>query len=210
MASVPVCTLTVPALFSATPLNRAAPLPDERVMVAPARLLKVVGPPTLFCQLLLPWMSKRPLLLTVLALWFNTCPPLRIRLPVGAMARVRLSRNLLLPVFMFRLAPLAMASVPLPWMRPALQVLPAPVSVSVPVPDRVPPVCVSCVRLEVALNVAVPLESARVAVPVTAPLKVRVPPFTFSVEPSVEVPETVRLLPAETVRISLACSCAAV
>ena len=179
--------MTLPALFSATLLNRAVPVPEERVMVAPARLLKVVGPAALICQLLLPWMSNRPALLTVLAALLSTCPPERTSVPLGFTSMVRLPRNLLPPVFMFSVAPLAIVSVPPPPMVPALQVLSAPLRVRSPVPLSVPPLCV------------------KVPDTVVAPPKVSVPPESVS-GPLTEDGPAISRLPAEMVKPSVAIS----
>ena len=156
-------TLIVPVLVRST-----GPLPPPRAKVpAPVllstplllRLRLPVAPK--FWLMPLPDKLRVPALLIALVPGSSSIPPVTLTVPPSRMPRVRPPK--LLPALLpdsVRSAPPATTTAPPPVQAPLapLQVLPVPLSVSTPLPDKVPPVCVRLTALTGALAVNVPPE----------------------------------------------------
>src|SRR6516164_9551172 len=149
--SVPLCTSTVPLLFTAAPMVLE---PVPALFLSVPLLLKVgAAPPWLYTTALLACRSQVALLLMVAPTPDQMSPPLQVVGP--AVLSVRCVSTLVVVVVIARLPVLATVVVPVPVISPPVQ-LAAPLTVRVALPPSVPLLIDRVVVLEGLLKLAVP------------------------------------------------------
>ena len=148
------------------------------------------------------WSRKLPLLVITAPEPNRICPlfapvlPLQVVVPPRVRLRTAMSCK---PLPVIDRPPKVLVT-PLPLMVPPDQVA-APLTSSVPVPDKMPPLWLRVATLPAAFKEKVPLDSANELADVNAPLALRLPPETVTGLLIVAAPATVNA-PLETTKAS--------